>query len=391
MTPSGSLNRWVALEGATVIDGSDAGARADSTVLLRHGRVEALGPRAELAVPADAERRDLTGRFVLPGLLDAHAHVESAHHRRKLLAWGVTAFRNPATTASPGDGPPADPPLTVVRAGAPLDCPPSPWPGSEEVTTPDEVRAAVNRQADAGVDLIKLYVRMTPDLVSAAVPAAHRRGLPVLGDLALTSWTEAARAGIDFLSHAMPRHPSLLPARRRDRYLRELAERRVDPLQRWYELVDLDGPEIQEMLRALGDNGVTVDPTLVGVEAALGGPASPATRAVWPRVQRLVMRLRDAGVALLVGTDTPRPGIAAGESLHRELALLAEAGIPAAEVLSMATAKNAQALGLSDTHGLLAPGRRADLVVLTADPLARLCHTRSIETVYLGGLVSPRP
>lgn len=379
------MTQLLALEGATVLDGTGSPALPDATVVLRAGRIEALGPRANVVLPDDAERRDVSGRWILPGLLDAHAHAETPDDLRRLLSWGVTAFRNPAAPLTPPAPSPAGPPLQVVRAGPPLDHPPSSWPGADEVTTADEVRAAVRRQAAAGVALIKLYVRLPPDLVRAAVAEAHRCGLPVLGDLALTSWTDAARAGIDFLSHAMPRHPSLLPKDQRDTYLRDLAERRVDPLRRWFELVDLDSPELREMISALRDHTVGVDPTLVCVEAALGGRDAPGKRAVWPKVLGLVSRMREAGVTLLGGTDAPRPGIGAGESLHRELGLLKDAGFSTAEVLTIATARNAAALGLDGQSGTLAPGRRADLVVLGADPLVRLANLGAIEDVYLAG------
>ena len=398
------MDHWLALEGATLLDGTGAPARPDCTVLIRGDRICSVGPRGAVVLPEGAERHDVTGRWILPGLLDVHVHAETRDDLRALLAWGVTAFRNPAatrTTAAPpprspgSSGSPGLPPLRGVYAGPPIDHPPSPWPGAEEVTTAEEVRAAVGRQAAAGVDLIKLYVRLPPELVRAAVLEAHRCGLPVLGDLALTTWTDAARAGIDFLSHAMPRHPSLLPARHRAEYVRALAERRVEPLGRWFELVDLDGPEIREMIGALRDHGVRVDPTLVGVETALGvedalgGPDSRATECAWSKVLGLVSRLREAGVELLAGTDAPRPGIPAGESLHRELGHLVDAGFSNAEVLGIATGKNATALGLDQDHGLLAPGRRADLLILGADPVARLASLRSLERVYLGGVVCP--
>ncbi len=393
----------LALLGATVVDGTGSPPRPDTTVVLRAGRIESVGPRTDLVPPDDAEVRHVHRRWILPGLLDAHAHMESAADLRALLEWGVTAFRNPAAPLptqssalgqAPTPGPTSTaPPLHAVRAGPPLDYPPSslPRPCVVEVTTADEVRTAVRSQAAAGVDLIKLYVRLPPDLVRAAVTQAHHCGLPALGDLALTSWTDAARAGIDFLSHAMPRHPSLLPADLREAYLRDLSARRIHPLKRWFDLVDLDGPEIREMIRALRDHSVGVDPTLVGVEVALGGPDAPAKRAVWSKVLGLVSRLRTSGVSLLVGTDAPRPGINAGESLHRELTHLVDAGFSEAEVLSMATAHNAAALGLAHSHGTITPGRRADLLVLSADPLAHLEHLADIEEVNLAGVAQRRP
>jgi len=391
------VTHTVALVGATVLDKPGAAPRPNTTVVLRAGRIAALGPQADLVLPEASEVRDLSGRWIMPGLIDAHAHVQSSEDLRALLFWGVTAFRNPAAPLAPtfpGPSPSSTaPPLRVVRAGPPIDHRPSAigQSGAVEVTTAREIQAAVRHQAAAGVDLVKLYVRLPPDLVRVAVAEAHRCGLPVLGDLALTSWTDAARASIDFLSHAMPRHPSLLPANHREAYLQDLAERRVHPLRRWFELVDLDGPEIQEMIGALRDHGVCVDPTLVGVEAALGGPNAPDKRAVWPMVLGLVSRLRAAGVSLLAGTDAPRPSISAGESLHRELGHLVDAGLSVTEVLSMVTAQNAVALGLAHSHGSLKPGRRADLLVLGADPLVHLANLAAIEEVYLAGVPQRRP
>ncbi|MFH2005156.1 MAG: amidohydrolase family protein [bacterium] len=384
--------RALALRGATLIDGTGAAPLHRSVVILRNGRVEAVGT-AELGIPGDAELLDVSGRWLLPGLIDAHVHARTEPHFKSLLLAGATALRNPAQGAPPSrtdDGqstpPPHAPPRPrVISAGPPIDRAPSPWPEADQVTSEEELREAVRRQVADGVDLIKLYVRLTPPLVAAAVEEAHAAGVPVLGDLALTSWTDAARAGIDFLSHATPRHPSLLPADARDAFLAEIRDEHVDPLSRWFERVDLDGPEITEMITALADADVAVDPTLVAVRAQLTSSPHARVPEVWPKVLGLVRRLHQAGVRLLAGTDAPRPMIPAGASLHRELALLVDAGLSPTEALGAATGSSATALGLSADHGTITPGRRADLILLTADPLQDITNTESIDRILFAG------
>jgi hypothetical protein len=271
------------------------------------------------------------------------------------------------------------------------------------------MRAEVRRQAQAGYAFVKLYTRLPPALVAAGIDEAHACGLRVIGDLARTSWLEAARAGIDFLAHALPRHPSLLPRAARAGYVADVRAGRPDMLWRWFELVDLEGPEVSETLAALREHGVGVDPTLVCLEALLfggerapGDPAAaraestgrerwePRRRLVWSRILGLVARLSAAGVTLLAGTDTPRPHVPPGASLHRELALLVAAGHRPAEALSCASGRSAEALGLAGDAGYVRAGRRADLVLVDGDPLATIDDTTRIEWVMQDGVVYGR-
>jgi len=107
--------------------------------------------------------------------------------------------------------------------------------------------------------------------------------------------------------------------------------------------------------------------------------------AVWPKVLQLIKLYHDRGITLLTGSDLPNPWVIPGVSYHQELALLAEAGIPPREILKMATHDGAEALGILSDVGTLEPGKRADLVVLSADPLADIHNTRRIERVMQGG------
>jgi imidazolonepropionase-like amidohydrolase len=177
------------------------------------------------------------------------------------------------------------------------------------------------------------------------------------------------------------------------------------PVGRWLELLDPGGPEVARMVDALAEAGVVVDPTLVSLEALLfsGDPdyhaavdpsgespvpeLMPATLAelrrrasiCWEKALGLVRALHRGGVTLLAGSDCPRPWVRPGTSLHRELQLLQAAGLEAGAALAAATGRCAAALGLGDEAGAVRPGRRADLLLLEADPTADLENTTSVR------------
>ncbi|HKP27956.1 MAG TPA: amidohydrolase family protein [Gemmatimonadales bacterium] len=430
------------LRGATLIDGTDRAPLANATVVVKNGWIIAVGPRAEVKVPAGARVVDLAGKWLLPGFIEMHGHVaigaweiDSSGPKRKLvyayddlasqeltksqLAFGITTVRNPATPTREGvelrnrvrRGELVGP--RIITSGAPLDSP-GPNTAIDPVASPADARAAVDAQAAAGVDFIKLYSGLTADQVAAAVDEAHKLGLKAVGHLWKTSWTDAANAGIDGITHIIVNNEMLLPASKREEYAK------AGPslgMYDWFRLADFDGPEIQEMIRALLEHRVMIDPTLVAFEGTAffdqpdfyGKEADtfvPPTflakwnmmnslrgwsaddykraRASFPRMQELAKRLFQAGVPLTVGVDHANPWM-----FHRELELLSGSGIPNADVLRMATRNAAIALGLTSEIGTVTVGRRGDLVVLGADPIADIRNSRKVEQVMLGGTLKP--
>jgi imidazolonepropionase-like amidohydrolase len=427
----------IVIEGVTLIDGTGAPPRPDAALAIAGDRILAVGATGELRYPG-ADVREWPGRYVIPGLFDTHTHVTflrypdqkdpgydratSERMLRTLLAMGITTVRSlggptreaVALREDVRAGRIAGPRLFV--AGAILN--------RALVPVESDARAEVRRQAEAGVDFIKVYADLPAPLVRAAIEEAHLHGLRVVGHLQATTWQEAADAGIDFITHGAPWSAQTLPPARRAAYTQAIKARggmraRVD----WLESLDLDGREVREMIAALVRHHVDVDPTLVAYETKfradsdkyannpllwLAPPAMRATwrlgsstdgwgaadfasaRAAWPKVVGLVKRYHEQGVRLLTGSDTPNPWVVPGISLHQELELLASAGIKPLEVLTLATRNGAQALGIADETGTLEPGKRADMVVLSANPLADIANTRRIEQVLLGGRVLER-
>lgn len=418
--------RFLLVRHATVIDGTGGLPRQGVSVLIRNGLIEFVGRVDDVAIPEGTEVVDAGGGWLVPGFIDVHAHARDTAVIEGLLAAGITTARSASSSVRDGvdyrkasgggiEGP------RLFSAGPVIDAPPGHWPDAVLVQSEEEVRAAVREQAAAGVDLVKLYARLPPPLVAAAVQEAHVRGLPVAGELVATSWTEAARAGIDHLSHIVSRSPALLAPEVREEYRRDVSEGRAHPYTRWLELLDLRGPEVQEMLGALLSRDVSVDPMLGVIESVLfcGDPAyadeisrftlvgradsAPAAarpleecvaerwpddfleraRAAWPKALELVRILHENGVRLAAGSDAPFGRLPAGASFHRELELLSEVGIANRQVLRIATANGAVTLGVLHETGTIEPGKRADMVLLGSDPLEDIRNTRDIEWVML--------
>ncbi len=382
---------------------------------------------------------DLTGKVVTPGFIDMHYHVttgamryrrdsagrlDSTYDRRLAerllrvaLSRGITTIRDPG--ASPIEaaldlreavdsgrviGP------RILTAGPII---------SNPKLTESAIRAEVAAQAAAGVNYIKLYAGIGPAQLAAAVDEAHRHRKQVIGHLQRTSWTEAALAGIDFLTHGGNWHEDYVVAGRRAEYERlgGTMRARIAWLE-WLELIE--GGPVDSMIDLLEERRVPVDPTLVAYHTkfwwrdsiyqrdpdvalvpevlanwkVLGMPTRDwsdaefdRAQAAWPRMLAFVREMHAEGVLLTAGSDLASPWVIPGVALHQELALLAGAGISNSDVIRIATRNGAEALGVARDFGTVEPGKRADLAVLDADPLADITATRRISYVVLNGTV----
>ena len=431
--------------GLNLVDPQTETIQSGAYVVVEDGRIVEIGQGR----PENGQGRmhDFTGLFALPGLIDTHAHISLgaarldvdedgapylaadhrpdivAHHARRLLAHGVTTVRNPGgdmahsraydeARAAGLPGPEA------LHAGEVIDRSPFPFVGL--VDRPSEARSIadiVAEQAQGGARYIKLYESLSEDDLAEGIAEARRHGLPVIAHLSDVSWTRAAELGVDALVHMMPVSPDLLPADQRETYV---ANRRPGAFAffEWFEAVDLDAPEIDAMIRTLAREQVHVDATLVAFEAAFRGddPAFlgrdadlfhpdmlanwnegfrfdlgwtaedyPRARAIWPKVLELTRRMHEAGVPLTLGTDMANPFIAPGLSMAREAVLHHEAGIPAWDVLRMATSCAARTLGIAERTGALAVGQEADMVFLSADPTTDLNALTQVRAVVSDG------
>jgi imidazolonepropionase-like amidohydrolase len=398
----------VILEGATLIDGTGALPKPNTTIIINGDKIVFVSNNTanifDLNFSATKNIINLTGKYIIPGLFDMHAHVanvrkdsynqtESENMLRMLLTYGVTTIRNPggptgqsvALRENVSDGKIAGP--QIFTAGQLLNTPQIPVPFVErQVQTEQEVRQEVRNQAAAGVDYIKLYVGLSPELVKAATHEAHSKGIKVIGHLYMTSWTDAANLGIDALAHGVPVSPFLLSEADQQKFS-NAGDRPFNHFF-WLDLVDLNGPEINEMTMALVNNDVPVDPTLNVYEAII--KEEPQNQYLWSKVLQLTKRLYDNGVTILSGTDIPNFDLVPGVSLHHELELLVEAGIPPLEVIKIATRNGAQALGIESDVGTIVPGKQADMIILSDNPVDSITNTMKIEGVINNGHLTKR-
>jgi len=407
------------LAGPTLIDGTGNPPKPNAVIIINGNKILAVTNETEyrnqyyLFVNNHTARvnvLNLTGKYIIPGLFDMHAHVAGVRKNsynqnfsetalKMLLDYGVTTIRNPGGptnqsialkhNVSKGDieGP------EIFTAGRLLNGPQIAIPFVEkQVSTEEEAREEVRHQAAAGVDYVKLYVGLPPNLVKAAIEEAHNRGIKVIGHLYLTSWTDAAKLGIDALTHGVPVNPFLLPSGdKREQFL----ENGGGPFDHflWLDLVDLNSMEIKEMVHALVENDVPVDPTLSIYEAMLkdddgNGFSNPQNQLRWSKVLQLTKMMYDNGVQILSGTDIPNFGLIPGASLHHELELLAEAGIKPSELIEIATNNGARALGIDDRVGTIQPEKQADMIILSSNPLEDISNTKKIEAVIVDGKVA---
>ena len=366
------------LVGPTLIDGTGDQPKPNAVIIINGNRIVAITNETEFHdqyysfinnETTKVNVLNLTGKYVIPGLFDMHAHVAGVRKNsynqnfsettlEMLLDYGVTTIRNPGGPTNESvalkhnvsegniEGP------EIFTAGSLLNGPQIAIPFVEkQISTEEEAREEVQYQAAAGVDYIKLYVGLPPNLVKAAIDEAHSRGIRVIGHLYMTSWTDAANLGIDALTHGVPVNPLLLPSGdKREQFL----ENGGGPFDHflWLDLVDLNSMEIKEMIRALVENDIPVDPTLSIYEAMLkddDGFSNPQNQLRWDKVLQLTKMMYDNGVQILSGSDIPNFGLVPGASLHNELELLAEAGIKPLDVIEIATNNGAKALGIDDS------------------------------------------
>lgn len=405
----------LAVRHARLFDPETGSVQAGMTIVVAGNRVVAVGPDATTPVPAGAEIFDATGGTVLPGLWDMHSHVSELDGLLNLAA-GVTSVRDLANDidtvgalkrrwdAGAAIGP------RLVLAGF-IDGP-GPYAGPTKVLVDNEAdaRAWVNRYADLGYAQIKVYSSLKPELVPPIIAEAHRRGLRVSGHIpnGMTA-EECVRLGFDELQHAnflfLNFWKTEVPETRTPARFHAIGERAAG--------LDLQSAPVRDFVRLLAERGVEVDPTLATFETlflsrpgeaspgnakiidrlppqvrrvmSTGGMAAPAGmeqryRDGYQAMVRMVGELYRAGVPLLAGTDD-----LAGFSLHRELELYAEAGLPPAAILKIATLEAARVAKRDAELGTIAPGKLADFVVVDGDPLARISDLRNTRLVVKDG------
>ena len=398
----------------SVFDAESATLQTHHDVLIEGNRILAVTPAQD--VPTGAEVIDGNGKTLIPGLWDMHAHVGGTDGLLNLAA-GVTSVRDMANDiddlkarrkrieAGEEVG------TRIVMAGFIDGRGPYQGPSKVLVATGKEATDWVDRYASLGYVQIKLYSSFNPAFVPAVAAEAHRRGLRLSGHIpAFMSASDAVRAGYDEIQHLnmllLNFMPDVLDTRTPARFL-EPARRAAD--------LDVKSPQVRDFIALLKDRHIALDLTLSvfesqmldragAVDVALAKVAKrlPAQvqrglyagdlpvpegmderyRASWKKSLELVHELYAAGITIEAGTDAM-----AGFALHRELELDAQAGIPPAQVLQLATYGAARILGMNRDLGLIRPGMLADLDLIDGDPTRDISDIRKTALTIKDGVV----
>ncbi|WP_419165724.1 amidohydrolase family protein [Candidatus Palauibacter sp.] len=413
----------VALENVRVVDGTGGPILDDQTVLLRDGRIAAVGPSSAVSVPSGAERHDLSGHTVIPGMVGMHDHLfyTAVGGRRVQLGYsaprlylgsGVTTIRTTGSVTPFADVhlkeaiDRGDSPGPRIHLTAPYITGSSGAPHQARMTSPEQARRFVEYWAGEGATWVKAYTSIGSAELGAAIEEAHRLGLRVTGHLCSVSFQEAVELGIDNLEHGMLTASDFVPDKEPDRCPGNIMQRAGGS--------DPTGPVAMETIEAMVEAGVGLTATLAVYEAFF--PDRPVVddrtldlmtpdlreayldergriQEVGPDPSNFQNELRfekafvDAGGLLAAGVDpTGNGGALPGFGNQRNFELLMEAGLSTAQAVQVVSANGARILGVDEELGTIEAGKVADLVVLAGDLEADPYTIRAVRWVFKDGV-----
>lgn len=420
----------IALVGASVIDGTGAAPKRDMTLVIRDGRIAALGPAKSVKPPAGATVIDAHGKTLLPGFVMVHEHFfypsviageyqeypDSFSHL--YLAGGTTTLRTGGSMAPMADVNTKRDIEAGKRVGPDIDAS-GPYLDSDHIFSakmmllkdPAEATRTVDYWAAEGVTSFKAYMGITRAQLKAAIDAAHRHGMKLTGHLCSVTYAEAAAAGIDNLEHGFAASTDFTPGKLPDKCPDNAAQRAS------IAALDPKSPQVQALFKTLIDRKIAVTSTLTvfetssakrprAPEGALAlltpplreryeqtraqieaGTRSKDGEAFVANDMRLEKAFAEAGGTLISGTDpTGFGGVIPGYSGKREIELLVDAGFSVSQAIQIATLNGARYLGRDREVGSLEVGKRADIAVVDGDVAADIHAVEKLPIVFKAGV-----
>jgi hypothetical protein len=416
----------IVIDGCTLFDSESGTMVADQTILIRDSQIIHVASSQETPnIPPGATRIDGHGKYALPGFIDAHVHVvhilDFAHVTGDevlplYLAAGVTSIRSTGdeivaatlvarfAAAHPEFSP------RVFTCSPLLDAdPPIHRDIGHAVTDPAKVPELFDDLERWDITTVKIYAGTSRPVGSVVIDESHRRGLFVTAHLGNYSAQDAVADGVDGLEHIWSVFNYVIPPEtanepghrgrlnlnnpRCNALVAELVKRKVfvDPTLAVFrnmillpDVADVhDHPDNAFVPRRLRDFW----PTYLKRTGCPQGGSLEDRRREFAKYQELTGKLYQAGVPLLVGTDSPEPQVTPGYSLHQELEMLVESGLPPAAALTAATLTNATVLKERERLGSISVGKVADILLLSANPLDDIRNTRSIELIIHNGTI----
>ena len=373
-----------AVFGARVIDGTDAPPIEHAIILIRDGRIAAVGPRAAVHIPNGIPIIYVSGHTIIPGLWDMHAHSSQTDWAFPYLAGGVTTIRDMG-----GENEFLVPYRNAINAGTVLaprlllaGLVDGPGPGAFGhvwAATPDEGRAVVRQLKADGFEEVKIYTLVTADVVRAMADEAHRLGMMVTGHTPRGA-REAVENGYDQIAHGSVPGPAGSAAANDLLAFFKAHGTALDPTTSWGEL---SGRPAAIPLASFIPGVLRLPRTLARQFAGMpGGNGDPVQYAARQR-QSLGMlnEARSTGIPVVAGTDKGIPGF----SLQREIELYVKGGMTPLQAIQAATIVPARVMKLDKDTGTIEAGKRADLVILDGNPLDDITNIRTASRVMVNG------
>ena len=412
------------LKNFTLIDGTGRPAAANSAMIIDNGRIRWVGPAADLKAPASAETVDLSGKFVMPGIVSLHVHLGNAvgleqdpkfytretveHDLRTYASYGVTtvlslgldkdlifSLRDRQRAGRPSMARVYTAGLGLVYKGGfggGISLPGVPTPVLSDVK---DVEPAVAEQARKKVDVIKFWTddnfgavkRMPYDICKAIIDSAHRHGLPAVAHIYyLEDAQHLADYGIDALAHSVRDKAvdnALIDSmKRHGTWLSSATLAREFALSSYAKTPGFASDPF--FTRAVSPDVLKTIVSPEYLKKAAADPHMSQYPLTLKTEEKNLKTLADAGVRYGMGTDTGVPGRFAGYFEHEEMELMVESGLTPMQVIVAATKSGAEFLKAKDL-GTLEASKWADLIVLGANPLRDIKNTRTIEAVYIAG------
>jgi imidazolonepropionase-like amidohydrolase len=395
----------VALTGARVIDGTGAAPIEQATIVIANGKIESVGPAASAKIPAGATRVDMAGKTIVPGLINAHGHLNADTTSRPVrdkLASQLRVYADYGVTTVVVLGAGVDEldetvSLREAQASGPLERARVYVAGNSirNLKTAEEARQKVNEYADGKADIIKIHITggpmdMTPEVYGALIEQAHKRGLRVAAHLYYIKDAKGLLdKGVDVVAHSI-RDQAVDAAtiaemkRRNVPYIptltRDLAQFVYETTPPYFK----DPFFLTHVDHYRKEMDLLLDPAMQAKTRS--DKARQAIKPALEMANRNLKTLSDAGVTIAMGTDTgTNEGQWQGYFEQVELEMMAKAGLTPMQVLVAATGGAARAMKLEQQLGTIQAGKHADLLVLNANPLSDIRNTRQIHSVWIGG------
>jgi len=403
-----------AFVGAMLIDVTGKPPVANATVITRDGKIVAVGPSDRVKPPHDAQRIDVAGKFIIPGLWDMHAHYEQVEWGPIYLAAGVTTVRDvgnefefiTAVRDAVNGGKALGPHMLlagIVDGDSPNAI------GIARVNSPAEAQTWVQRYHDAGFQQMKIYSSMKSENVKAVCDEAHRLGMTVTGHIpeGMTAY-DGVNDGMDQINHIHYVFDLLKPKDFNEKAAKASPAERAEMMAS----LDVNSDAGKEAIAFLKEHNTVIDPTMALFEF-LRRPADVPADKIEPGIDHVAPELHEqlisggvpaeraatqlkivkeelaiigalhrAGVRIVAGTDQMVPGY----SLYREIELYNQAGFTPLEALQAATIVPAQVMHADGESGSVEIGKRADFDILDANPLADIHNIRSVRFVVANGV-----